>query len=277
MNHISNNMKFSVLLSVYFKENPLFLKQALESTWHDQSLKPDEIVVVKDGLLTEELDKVIADFAKMAPVVIVALEKNHGLGAALNIGLSHCKNEIVARMDSDDISKPERFQKQITLFEKNPGLDIVSSWIDEFIESTDHVASTRKLPENHIEIKEYAKKRCPINHPVTVFKKSAVLLAGGYQPFPLFEDYYLWVRMLMSGARFYNLQESLLMFRSNRETYKRRGGFKHAIDDSRLQIEFRRIGFITIYEMNRNIAFRATVRLFPNFLRVLFYKKILRK
>ncbi len=268
---------FSVLLSVYFKENPLLLKQALESIWLAQTAKPAEIVIVKDGPLTDELNQVIDDFSKTAPVKIVALEKNQGLGAALNKGLAHCQYDIVARMDSDDVSKPTRFEKQIGFLYGSPDIDLVSASIDEFTETTGHIISTRRLPEFHSEIEKFAKKRCPVNHPVVVFKKTAVLKAGGYQHFPLFEDYFLWVRMLMSGAKFYNLQESLLYFRANADTFKRRGGFKHAIDDIKLQIKFRKIGFITFYEMIRNIVYRATVRLFPNFIRVLFYKKILRK
>jgi glycosyltransferase involved in cell wall biosynthesis len=277
MNSNFNNITFSVLLSVYYKENPLFLKQALESMWHLQTLKPDEIVVVKDGPLTEELDKVIADFAKIAPVVIVALEKNQGLGAALNIGLTHCKYETIARMDSDDICYSHRFQKQIEFLSKNPTIDLVSSWIDEFIESTNKVISTRKLPEFHSEIQIFAKKRCPVNHPVVVFNKSAVIKAGGYQHFPLFEDYYLWARMLMSGAQFHNLQESLLYFRTNPETYKRRGGFKHAMVEIRMQFRFREIGLINLPRMLLNILIRLTVRLFPNEVRSFFYKKYLRR
>lgn len=271
-------MPFSVLLSVYYRENPQFLKQALESTWFDQSLKPDEIVVVKDGPLTEKLDKIIADFAKTAPVVIVALEKNQGLGAALNIGITHCTHEIIARMDSDDICYPVRFQKQMEFLIKNPTIDLVSSWIDEFIETPEqHIVSTRKLPESHPEVIKFAQKRCPVNHPVVVFKKSAVLKAGGYQHFPLFEDYYLWARMLMSGAKFHNLQESLLYFRTNPETYKRRGGFKHALVEIRMQFKFREIGLIKLPRMLQNILIRLTVRLMPNKLRSLFYKKHLRR
>lgn len=277
MNNTLGYLPFSVLLSVYFKENPLFLKQALESTWHHQTLKPDEIVIVKDGLLTEELDKVIEDFSKVAPVLIVALKKNKGLGAALNIGLTHCMHEIIARMDSDDICSPDRFQKQIEFLTKNPTIDLVSSWIDEFIETTDNIISTRKLPESHSVIQKFAQKRCPVNHPVVVFKKSAVLKAGGYQHFPLFEDYYLWARMLMSGARFHNLQESLLYFRTNPETYKRRGGFKHAMVEIKMQFLFHRIGFISISRMGLNILIRSTIRLMPNNLRTRFYKLFLRR
>jgi glycosyltransferase involved in cell wall biosynthesis len=277
MSNKSADIPFSVLISVYFKENSLFLKQALESIWYAQTLKPAEIVIVKDGPLTIELDKVINDFSKSAPVNIVALDRNMGLGAALNIGLKYCQYDIVARMDSDDISKPTRFEKQIKYLSRNPDIDLVSTSIDEFTGTTDHIISTRRLPEFHSEIEKFARKRCPVNHPVVIFKKSAVLRAGEYQPFPLFEDYYLWARMLMTGSKFHNLQESLLLFRTNIATYKRRGGFRHAKDDIRLQMAFKKLGFISLSRMLLNILIRATVRIFPNKLRILFYKNILRK
>jgi hypothetical protein len=180
-------------------------------------------------------------------------------------------------MDSDDICYPDRFQKQIEFLTRNPTIDLVSSWIDEFIETSNNIICTRKLPEFHSKILAFAQKRCPVNHPVVVFKKSAVLKAGGYQHFPLFEDYYLWARMLMSGAKFHNLQESLLYFRTNPETYKRRGGFKHAMVEMRMQFRFRKIGLIDLPRMILNIFIRLTVRLFPNELRSFFYKRYLRR
>lgn len=271
-----NKNDFSVLISLYYKEKPEYLSTALKSIWDDQYLKPDEIVIVKDGPLTDELNKIIDDFSTIAPVNIISLPINQGLGAALNIGLLSCKNEIVARMDSDDISQSIRFQKQINFLINNPEIDILSSWIDEFMDQPDNIVSIRKLPENHNEIYNYAKKRCPVNHPVIVFKKSAVIKAGGYLPFPLFEDYYLWARMLMSGAKFYNFQESLLLFRSNQATFKRRGGFIHSIIEIKMQFFFYKIGFISTTEMFRNIFIRSTVRLMPNKFRYLFYKHFLR-
>lgn len=274
--NITSINNFSVLISVYFKENPEYLRLALKSIWDDQELKPAEIVLVKDGQLSDALDLVIANFSIIAPVKIVSLPINQGLGNALNIGLSHCKNEIIARMDSDDISKPNRFFKQINFLQLNPHIDILSSWIDEFIDLPENIVSSRKLPEYHNEIFEYAKKRCPVNHPTVVFKKSVVLAAGGYQPFPLFEDYYLWARMLMYGAKFYNFQESLLFFRTDQTTYKRRGGINHSINEIRLQSVFHKIGLISKSRMFRNIFIRLTIRIIPNKLRHLVYTYFLR-
>ncbi|MDE6483032.1 MAG: amylovoran biosynthesis protein AmsE, partial [Rikenellaceae bacterium] len=136
---------------------------------------------------------------------------------------------------------------------------------------------TRKLPEYPYEISRYAKKRCPVNHPAVMFKKTSVLFAGGYRSFPLFEDYYLWVRLLMNGAKFYNVQESLLLFRTSSDMYKRRGGLKHALTEIRFQNHIRVLGFIGLSDFIRNVLIRFTVRVMPNSVRGLVYHKLLRR
>ena len=180
-------------------------------------------------------------------------------------------------MDTDDIAKPDRFEKQIRAFQEHPELDVVGAWIDEFEGDTSNIVSTRKLPASHDDIFRYAKSRCPVNHPAVMFKKQSVWNAGGYQHFPLFEDYYLWVRMLMNGANFYNIQESLLFFRCSSNMYKRRGGWKYAIDECNFQNKMRQMGFISLQECVKNISIRFTIRILPNFLRTIIYKKVLRK
>ena len=265
---------FSVLLSIYVKENPLHFKFCLDSILN-QTLLPDEVVIVKDGPLTVDLDNVIDDKVKKSSIFkIIALPHNQGLGKALNEGLKFCSHELVARMDTDDIAKPERFQKQMDVFVKHPEVDVCSAWIDEFEENTAHVISTRKLPELQSEIVTYAKRRNPINHPVVMFKKSAVLAAGSYQHFPLFEDYYLWVRMLMNGSVFYNIQESLLWFRSSPDLFKRRGGWGYAIKEIKFQKALRTMGFISTPVCIKNIAIRFFTRIMPNHLRSYIYKKL---
>ncbi len=269
--------KFSVLMSVYHKDDPTYLDTALNSLT-EQTAVPDEIVLVKDGPVSQQLEGVIDAFhKKFSNLKIVALEKNSGLGNALNQGLKHCSHELVARMDSDDISKPHRFEKQLHIFETNKFIDVVSSWIDEFIDIKENTVSTRKIPETTEEIACYAKSRCPVNHPSVMFRKSAVLSAGNYQPFPLFEDYYLWARMLLNNAKFYNIQESLLWFRTTSDTYKRRGGLKHAIDEIQFQKFLLKSNFINIPTFFENIAIRFCVRIMPNGLRAFIYKKILRR
>lgn len=268
---------FSVLLSVYYNECPYFLRQSIDSLFY-QSLQPAEVVLVKDGDLTPELDNVITECtAKYMHLRVVSLRQNQGLGKALNEGLKHCSYDLVARMDTDDIAKPDRFEKQIRAFQEHPELDVVGAWIDEFEETTSNIISTRKLPEVHDDICQFAKKRNPENHPVIMFRKQAVLAAGGYQHFPLFEDYYLWIRMLQNGAKFYNIQESLLYFRFSPAMFKRRGGLKYVTTELRFQNQLRNLGFITSSEYLYNVFIRVITRMMPNTLRAILYKKALRK
>lgn len=267
---------FSVLISVYHKENPDWLAQSLDSVF-DQTLPPDEVVVVKDGPLTQALDAVLDEYSAKYPALkLVPLPENRGLGMALNEGLKHCSHELVARMDTDDVCKPTRFERQLEVLVRNPDIDCVGTWIDEFTEIPEHVIATRRLPKNHAEIVDYAKTRSPMNHPSVVFRKSAILKAGGYMHFPLFEDYWLWVRMLVAGCRFVNIPESLVLMRVSPDMYRRRGGVRYVHDEWRLQREFRRMNFISGSEMVRNMSIRTAVRLSPNSLRALLYKKYLR-
>lgn len=269
-------MKFSVLLSIYYKESPGFLQQCFNSIT-TQTLQPNEIILVKDGPLTNELESVITEYASLMPMLkIIPLTENQGLGKALNEGLKHCSYDIVARMDTDDICKPDRFEKQISIFKTNNDIDIVSSWIEEFEENTSNILSVRKLPETHSEIYAYGKKRCPINHPVVMFKKKAVLAAGGYMHLPLFEDYYLWIRMLVNGAKFYNIQESLLYFRTSEAMFMRRGGLKYALTEVSFLWKMHNIGYVNFFSTIKSIIIRFTVRIMPNSVRSLIYKKLLR-
>ena len=239
-------ISFSVLLSVHYKESPIYLSQALYSVIK-QSIPPTEIILVEDGKLPKTLEKVISQFKKKTSTIkIVQLPYNQGLGKALNEGLKHCTYDIVARMD-----------------------------IEEFENDTNNILSIKKLPERHQEILKYAKHRCPINHPVVMYKKQAVLKAGGYDGFP--EDYRLWIKMLMNGAKFYNIQESLLYFRFSKNMIRRRGGWKYAIADIKSQIDFYKLGLFGISTLIYNILVRITVRLTPNYIRSLIYQKLLRK
>jgi glycosyltransferase involved in cell wall biosynthesis len=268
---------FSVLLSLYYKENADFLRHSLDSIFN-QTVPPNEVVLVLDGPLTTELETVVMEYkAAHQELKTVPLKKNGGLGKALNEGLKHCSNELVARMDTDDIAHNDRFEKQLEAFRRFPQVEVVSAWIDEFIGETEHITSTRKLPEFPYEIYKYAKKRCPVNHPVVMFRKNSILLAGGYRHFPLFEDYYLWIRLLLNGVKFYNVQESLLSFRTSPDMYKRRGGWKHAFTEVHFQNHIRKLGFIGWPRMCLNIAIRFSTRIMPNHLREIVYKNLLRR
>ena len=267
---------FSVLLTLYHKESPFYLCQSLDSIFN-QSLLPTEVVLVEDGPLTNELYQVIAEYSRQySELKVVPLVQNVGLGNALNEGLKHCSNDIVARMDTDDVAKPNRFESQMKVFEEHPEYDVVGAWIDEFEDLTSNVISTRKLPENHEEIYGYAQKRNPINHPVVMFRKTAVEAAGGYKHFPLFEDYYLWVRMLLNGAKFYNIQESLLFFRFSPEMFKRRGGFSYACTEAKFLWHIYQLGMVGLGRTCINVPLRFITRVIPNELRSWIYKKLLR-
>lgn len=270
-------MKFSVLLSLYYKESPAYLRLSLDSVFR-QTLPPDEVILVEDGPLTPELYQVVNDFAsRHKELKIVVNEKNCGLGISLNEGLKYCSYTLVARMDTDDICKPERFARQVAYMEEHPDIDVVGAWIDEFQEDVTQVVSTRKLPEAPEEICKFGKKRNPMNHPVVMFRKKAVEEAGGYQPFYLFEDYYLWVRMLLNGAKMYNIQEALLWFRFSPQMFKRRGGLRYALVETRFLWKLYRLGYVPLTKSCQHILIRFMTRIAPNRIRSKIYKKLIRR
>ena len=270
-------MQFSVLMSVYIKEVPECFDEALASVF-EQTVMPDEVVLVKDGPLTEDLEKVIAGYRqKYSTLKVVRLEKNCGLGEALRIGLENCSFDVVARMDSDDICKPNRFEKQVAYMEAHPEVDVLGCWIDEFSIDKEHVESQRKLPTTDEELKRFMKWRCPFNHMTVMFRKAAVRKAGSYQPFYLLEDYYLWNRMANAGCRFANLAESLLWARGGYDMVARRGGRKYMRSENRLLGYMRRSGRINWFEYGINVVMRTTVRLMGNRWRKALYGLFLRK
>ena len=158
----------------------------------------------------------------------------------------------------------------------HPDIDACGSWIDEFIDSTENVISQRKTVESPEAIAEFARSRNPLNHPSVMFRKSAVEKAGSYQHFPLFEDWYLWVRMIHNGSRLANIPESLLWFRTSPDTFKRRGGWRYAKDSARFQMALRRMGFISTFQALKGSIIRGTVYMLPNSVRALIYSKLLR-
>lgn len=270
-------MPFSVLMSLYAKEHTDYLRQSLESVFN-QTLPPDEVILVEDGPLTSELYSVVNEFAqKHNELKIINIEKNGGLGRALNEGLKHCSHELVARMDTDDISLPDRFEKEVSFMNSHPEIDVCSAWIAEFDEDNpDDIISIKKLPETHDELYKYGKFRCPINHPVSIFRKKAVIDSGSYQHIRLFEDYYLWGRMMVKGYKFHNIQETLLKFRLSPQMYSRRGGLKYALTEINLINKFRKIGYVDFLSSVFAIISRFIVRIIPNSTRKLIYTKLLR-
>lgn len=266
--------KFSVLMSVYYKENPKWLSDSLNSIFN-QTVLPSEVVIVKDGPLTRGLDSVIEDFRSQYSVIkVITFTENRGLGKALCEGLLHCSYDFVARMDSDDICMPERFEKQLKVFEKYPDIDVCSSWIKEFSESVGKIIGIRRLPECHDELYRYGKSRNPVNHPACMFRKNSVIESGNYQDYPLIEDYFLWARMMVKGFKFYCIQESLLYFRRTPEMIKRRGGFSYAMTETKFQWTLYELGYISCFCAMRNVFVRFMSRMAPAFIRAQIYKMI---
>jgi len=269
--------KFSVLMSVYSGENAAFLHRALESITYQQSVQPDEIILVEDGPLTAPLYVTINDWANVlgSRLICVPLPENRGLGFALRIGMRHCNNEIIARMDSDDISLPERFEKQLEVFAQTD-VDVCSSWVSEFVDNERHIVSYRRVPEYHDDIVHLLKLRNALNHPATMYKKSSVQKAGDYQSMNFFEDYYLWIRMAMSGSKFYNIQQPLVNMRFGPDQLKRRSGFKYAKVEYVFIRKLHQIGYLDDLEFIRNLFLRITPRIVPHRAFMRFYK-LLRK
>ena len=269
---------YSVLMSVYYKEKPQYLKQAMESIQR-QTVPTDDFVLVCDGPLNEPLDKVIAEKQQEMGMTlnVVRLSKNGGLGNALNEGIKHCKNELVARMDSDDIAYPDRCAKQIAVFNTHSEVSICSGIVEEFTTNPNTVDTKRVPPETNAEIVEFAKKRTPFNHPCVMYKKSAVEAAGSYQDFYLLEDYYLWLRMLMAGYQGYNIQEPLLHMRAGSDMYKRRAGWKYAKTQMRLFRFMRDSGFIGNGQYIKSCVIRSGSAVAPNWLRKFMFEKVLRQ
>lgn len=265
---------YSVLMSVYFKEAPEYLRQAIESI-QAQTFPTDDFVLVCDGPLNDALDAAIAEKQQEmgSALNVVRLVKNGGLGNALNEGIKHCKNELVARMDSDDISVMDRCQKQVELFEKNPELDIASGALLEFVTSPNQITGGRKVPCSNDDIVGYSRKRCPFNHPCVMFKKSAVERAGGYQEkYHLFEDYYLWIRMLQNGCKAQNLSDVLLYMRTPADMYLRRGGAAYA--KAMLQFHWwaHKSGWTSLVDFCTGALPHALVCVMPNKLRKMIYQ-----
>lgn len=268
---------YSVLMSVYHKEKPEYLNQAIASI-QAQTLPTDDFVLVCDGPLNDALDAVISvKQQEMGETLnVVRLAKNGGLGNALNEGIKHCKNELVARMDSDDIAYPDRCEKQIAVFHTHPEVSICSGIVEEFTNTPDVVEAKRVPPETHEEIIEFAKKRNPFNHPCSMYKKSAVEAVGSYQDFYLLEDYYLWLRMLIAGYHGYNIQEPLLHMRAGSAMYLRRAGWKYAKTQARLFRFMKEQSFIGKGQYIKNCVIRSGSALAPNWLRKLMFERFLR-
>lgn len=274
INNICQN-SFSILMSLYNKEHPTYLHECLNSI-KNQKVHAKQVVIVFDGFINEQLRKVVDTFKKELPIDIIQLEHNVGLGMALNEGLKHCKYDIVARMDTDDICIPERFYKQINYIFDNPNISIVGSSIDEYDESFTSFLFKRKTKSEHFDILKYAKYRSPFNHMTVVFRKKAVIQAGGYLHHAFMEDYNLWLRMLSLGCTAYNFDESLVLARTGSSMIQRRKGMVYVRSEIQLAKLKYQLRFNGKIESLFILFLRITPRILPKKILSYIYK-IIRK
>lgn len=270
---------YSVLMSIYKNENPKNFKEAIYSVIN-QTLPPDEIVLVEDGPLTDGLYFVINEIKKNYPELITSIvnEKNMGLGIALQKGLKKTRNELVARMDTDDIAIPDRCQKQFTFMNANQDIAIVGGQIVEFIGEESNIVGKREVPLSDISLKKYIKKRCPFNHMTVMFRKSDVMSVGNYQDWFWNEDYYLWIRMALAKKKFANLPEVLVKVRVGLDMYQRRGGMKYFFSEKNIQKVMFNNKMISYPRYIINTSERLVLQvLLPNWLRGIVFRKVARK
>lgn len=268
--------KFSVLMSLYIKEKPQYVEECFQSLLR-QTVKADEWLVVEDGPLTPELYAVLDKYQQEYPGLIKRLPfaENRGLGLALQSGVPECTYDLIARMDTDDICREDRFEKQLAEFEKDPDLDIIGSNIDEFEDTPDTIVANRTVPLTDAEIKKYQKKRDGFNHMTVMYKKKAVLDAGNYQSCPLMEDTYLWVRMMKNGVKCKNIGEPLVYARIGKDMFNRRGGWAYF---KKYKAAFKKVyetGYISWFDYASVIIIQFCVALVPQKLRGWIFKKML--
>jgi glycosyltransferase involved in cell wall biosynthesis len=269
-------IKFSVLISLYYNDHFEYFNKAIESIYELQSLKPNQVVIVCDGPILNTHELVLNFWKKKYPHIfeIYHLPVNIGLSGALNYGIKFCIHDYVARMDSDDISHPNRFLFQLKFLEKNPTTTVLGTSMFEFKNNIKNIVSYRKVPTTHFKIKDRFKYFCPINHPTVMFKKNDILEIGGYNNIFMKEDLDLWLRLLHNGYIFHNLSEDLVYFRLSDNLYKKRGGVKYTLSEFIL-INFRyKLKFINIFELLFLYFTILPIRLSPSFLRKFFYRLI---
>ena len=269
-------MEFSVLMTVYEKEKPYNLRKSLLTSYH-QTIKPTEIVLVCDGELTQELYDEIEQIKSEIPILkVYQLPSNVGSGPASCFGVEKCNTNLIARMDSDDYCVETRFEKQIKAFEENPNLIMVGTNI---LEKNTEFTAFKTVPEKTEEIREYSKFRNPFNNPSSMMKKEYILKVGNYRKFRYLEDYDLTMRLIHDNPTkdFLNIQEPLVIMQTNNSSYLRRGGLLYVKTEFFLQADFYRRGYISKVELCRNIFIRNIVRVMPNSMRKLIYKKKMRE
>ena len=269
---VSDSSNFSVLMSIYVGNKPEELNEALLSI-ESQTLLPSEVVIVEDGFIGDELKKVIQKYKgslNIVNIVNIVLGRNMGHGYALNKGLSCCSNELVARMDGDDIAHVDRFEIQVQYMMNNKNVSVSSGIIEEFVDNVSNVVGSRRLPTEHRDILKFARFRSPMNHPATIFRKSDVLSVGGY-PEMHPENYPLWCLMLSKGFLFSNINKVLLSMRVGTNFQSRRGFSFFLSEVGMVKYQYR-IGFISFSNMALSLALRLLFRILPSTIRSMVYR-----
>lgn len=270
-------LSFSVCMSVYHNDKPDEVRISVSSVLN-QTIKPDEVIVVIDGPISQSLSLVLNEFEVKGLIRTIPLDKNAGLGNALRIGVLAAKNELIARMDSDDIALPDRFEKQLQCFKEDENLSVVGGSITEFMDRPDNVVGVRICPQSDAEIKLFMKRRCGFNHVAVMFRRSEVLKVGNYQDWHYNEDYYLWIRMMQYGCKFRNLEDVLVNVRVGRDMYVRRGGWKYFKSEALLQIYMWRQRVIGFPLFLYNVTGRFVVEVMMTYgMRAWVFQKLLRK
>ena len=269
---------FSVAMSVYKNDNPIFFDRALQSITENQKVMPTEIVIIVDGPVDEKINAVIEKYSeKYGNLNVIRLDKNAGLGNALKLAIENAKYELIARMDSDDVSAPNRFEQQLEIMTKNSAVDIVGGDISEFIGYENNIVAKRKVPILDKEIKEYLKTRCPFNHMTVMYKRSAVLKSGNYIDLFYNEDYWLWIRMVENNCIMANTGTILVNARVGEDMYKRRGGKQYFNSEMFLQKYMLKNGIINLPTFVLNSSKRFVVQmLLPNAIREWVFKTFAR-
>ena len=273
------DIHFSVLSSIYHKEHPFHFNACMESIWDKQTLKPTEIILVEDGPLTPELDKVIAHWQeKLGNILRVKkLDKNVGTGKAKNIGLQECTYDIICIVDTDDIYVPERFEKQIEFLKHNLDISIIGGQILEFVEDIHTPTGMRKVPLSNEELKEYAKKQSPFNNMTITYRKSHILEVGGYQHHLWMEDYNLFLRVIAKGYKIQNLADVLVYARIDNGMHGRRKGLQYIKSEKQLLNLKKELKIQNPIHANILFLIRSAFRLMPSSLLGKIYNTFLRK
>ena len=270
---------FSACMSVYKNDKAEDFRIALQSITTKQTVKPSEVVLVIDGPVSDGINRVISDAESISPSLfkVIRFEQNQGLGIALQKGMEAASNEIVMRMDSDDIAVPDRFEKQLRFMEEYPNVAVCGGQIAEFIDRVDNIVGKRTVPCSNEEIYSYMKSRCAFNHMTVALRRTKILEVGNYQPWFWNEDYYLWIRLMIANCEFANLPDTLVNVRVGKEMYQRRGGKKYFKSEADIQKLMRENGLISWPRYGFNVLIRWGIQVaMPNWLRGFVFQKLFR-